>query len=88
MACKLELRPEAAGDFHKLEKATAQRVLKRLKWLSENFDGLKPEPLTGEFKGLMKLRVGNYRILYSADKEKGIITIHVIGHRRDIYKPK
>jgi mRNA interferase RelE/StbE len=35
--------------------------------------------------GLFKLRVGNYRVIYSFDVEALLITIHKIGHRRDIY---
>jgi mRNA interferase RelE/StbE len=43
-------------------------------------------PLRRNLKGLMKLRVGDYRIIYSISKE--IITVEVIkiGHRRDVYE--
>jgi addiction module RelE/StbE family toxin len=42
-------------------------------------------PLRRTLKGLMKLRVGNYRIIYSIKKD--IVTVEVIkiGHRRDVY---
>lgn len=43
-------------------------------------------PLRRNLKGLMKLRVGNYRIIYSIKKD--IVTVEVIkiGHRRDVYE--
>jgi len=43
-------------------------------------------PLRRNLKGLMKLRVGDYRIIYSVDEK--IVTIHVIkiGHRKEIYE--
>lgn len=43
-------------------------------------------PLRKTLKGYMKLRVGDYRVIYSVNKKT--ITVHVIkiGHRRDIYK--
>lgn len=43
-------------------------------------------PLRRTLKGLMKLRVGNYRIIYSIKKD--IVTVEVIkiGHRRDVYE--
>ncbi|MBC7344612.1 MAG: type II toxin-antitoxin system RelE/ParE family toxin, partial [Clostridia bacterium] len=63
-----------------------QRILAKLKWLADNFADLAPEPLGGELKGLFKLRVGSYRVLYSFDREKRVIYVHLIGHRRDIYK--
>lgn len=43
-------------------------------------------PLRRNMKGLMKLRVGDYRIIYSISKE--IVTVYVIkiGHRKDVYR--
>ncbi len=42
-------------------------------------------PLRRGLKGLMKLRVGDYRVIYSIEKE--IVTVQVIkiGHRRHVY---
>ncbi len=42
-------------------------------------------PLRRNLKGLMKLRVSAYRIIYSI--EKTTVTVHVItiGHRREAY---
>ena len=43
-------------------------------------------PLRRNLKGLMKLRVGDYRIIYSIKRE--IVTVEVIkiGHRREVYE--
>jgi mRNA interferase RelE/StbE len=57
--------PEAAEELASLDKSIAERILKKLKWLAENFTNLTPEPLSGGLKGLFKLRVGSYRVLYS-----------------------
>jgi mRNA-degrading endonuclease RelE of RelBE toxin-antitoxin system len=35
---------------------------------AENIVSLIPEPLTGQFEGVFKLRVGDYRVLYTLDK--------------------
>ncbi|WP_193914548.1 type II toxin-antitoxin system RelE family toxin [Desmonostoc muscorum] len=56
-----------------------------MRWLSENFDNLTPQALSADLSGLFKLRVGNYRVIYSFDTEALLITLHKIGHRRDIY---
>ena len=63
--CRVEFLPEASGEFSSLDKAVAQRILKKLKWLAENFEDLTPEPLSGELKGLFKLCVGSCRVFYS-----------------------
>lgn len=43
-------------------------------------------PLRRNLKGLMKLRVGDYRIIYSIQAQT--ITVHVIkiGHRKEVYE--
>jgi len=78
--------PQAGDDLRHLDKPTAQRILHKLKWLSQNFNDLTPEKLTGEFRGFCRLRVGSYRVIYTADREERELVIHLIGHRRDIYK--
>jgi len=42
------------------------------------------KPLTGQFKGLYRLRVGDWRIIYKVDGDK--VTIRSIKLRRDVYK--
>lgn len=43
--------PQATNDLLRLDKPVAQRIANKLKWLSQNFEELMPETLTGEFKG-------------------------------------
>ena len=34
----------------------------------------------------LRLRVGDYRIVYSVDDNRHIVTIIAIGHRREVYR--
>lgn len=43
-------------------------------------------PLRRDLKGLMKLRVGDYRIIYSIEKETVTVYVIKIGHRREVYE--
>ena len=43
-------------------------------------------PLKKNLKGLMKLRVGNYRIVYSIQKRTIMVFVIKIGHRKEVYK--
>lgn len=56
---KIEWTEGAIKDLEKLDKPIAQRILRRLAWFSENFQRIVPEPLTGEFEGTFKLRIGD-----------------------------
>ena len=62
-------------------------ILGRIRWLSEHFDDISPEPLKGKrWRGVYKLRAGDYRALYTINRNKRLLTVHAVGHRRDIYR--
>ena len=80
--------PNAEADLGHLNARDAQRALKKLRWLAENFDAISPEALTGRWQEVFKLRVGNYRILYTYDREKPEIVVHFVRHRREVYRDR
>ena len=43
-------------------------------------------PLTGRYKGLWKYRIGDYRIIYSIEKDRLTIFVLRIRHRKDVYE--
>jgi mRNA interferase RelE/StbE len=83
---QVDFTPVAETDLARLDKPVAQRVLKKIRWLAENFETITPETLTGPWQGVFKLRVGDYRVLYTCDREKQKILVHFIRHRREVYK--
>ncbi len=86
MAWEVQFTQEATDDLRRLDHAVAQRVLRRLRWLGDNFDSVTPDVLSGSLRGLFKLRVGNYRVVYSVDDTAYMLTVHLVGHRRSIYR--
>ena len=83
MSYKIEYKSSVVRDLKKLDKGVAGRILDQLEMdLSENPDG--GQPLTGQFKGLFKYRVGDYRIIYTRTVE-GILVLR-IGHRSKVYR--
>ena len=68
----------------KLPKPEKERVLKAIYQLPEGND---IKELRGKKnKGLYRLRVGDYRIIYSVDNGKLIVYVVDAGNRGDIYK--
>lgn len=85
MTYNVEFTLEAIDSLERLTSAIQERILSKIRWLSENLDNLTPQSLSADLSGLFKLRVGDYRIVYSFDTNKQCITVHKVGHRRDIY---
>jgi mRNA interferase RelE/StbE len=70
-------------DLKKLSKAEVGRILDQI----EQELTKKPESypvLKGQFAGLRKYRIGDYRVIYAL---VGVdIIVLLIGNRRDVYK--
>jgi len=83
---KIEWTEGAVKDLERLDKPIVRRISRRLTWLSNNFQSIVPEPLSGELKGTFKLRIGDWRAVYTMEGET--IVIQFIGHRSEIYRIK
>lgn len=70
-------------QLKKLERPIQLRILKVLERIR-----IRPEKYITKLIGDLgyKLRVGDYRIILDIEKDKLIILILKIGHRRNIYK--
>ena len=83
MAVKVEYKASVAKDLRRLDRPTALRVLGRIEKALVT-EGKKGEPLAGEFAGMYRLRVGEYRVVY-ARTDEGYLVLR-IGHRREVYR--
>ena len=83
MRHRIEFTNKAVEGSESLTATVRERVFKKIHWLGENFDDIGHHALSANLSGLFKLRIGDYRVIYSFDDD--FITIHQIGHRRDIY---
>lgn len=86
MSYRVEFSELANASLKKIDTGMQQRILKKVQWLCENFESITPLPLSADLSGYFKLRVSDYRIIYSFDDEIRIISVERVGHRRDIYK--
>lgn len=82
----VQFTPEAFDDLAGLDTTIARRIAEKIQRLADNFDLIQPEPLIGRYAHLFKLRVGDWRVLYTFDSVQHCITIHVIAHRSKVYK--
>jgi mRNA interferase RelE/StbE len=82
----IRLLKSAIKDLEQLDKVVAKRVVEKMNWLAKNLDEIRPQQLTGELRGLYKLREGDYRVIYEIIRKENLIIVHCIGHRRQIYR--
>jgi mRNA interferase RelE/StbE len=85
MSYRVEFTTKAIRGLESLTSTIQERILRKIRWLCESFDEISPQPLSANLSGLFKLRIGDYRVIYSFDNETQYITVHKVGHRRDIY---
>lgn len=84
MSYSLRIKGSASKSLARLPKPDRLRLI-------EAIDRLREEPLAGgalkgEFSGLRRLRVGNYRIIYEVIREQLTILVVRVGHRREVYR--
>jgi mRNA interferase RelE/StbE len=89
MAWTIEFLPQAAKELDKLDRPTAQRLLRFVR------DRLAPmadpraigEALRGaELGKYWKYRVGDYRLICSIQDQRITIIVVRIGHRGHVYR--
>lgn len=70
--------------FDSLPESAREAVQRKLDEMSARLEQFPHERLQGRPE--LKLRVGDYRVLYEVDLPRGRIYPHYVGHRREIYK--
>jgi mRNA interferase RelE/StbE len=88
LAWKIEFTEEAERDLGDLDRTTQRRILKYV------HERLAPHPdprklgdtLAGPLAGMIRFRVGDYRLLAKADAGKVTILVVKIGNRREVYR--
>jgi mRNA interferase RelE/StbE len=57
MSYQVEFTPEAIAGLRVLTSTIRERLLRKIRWLSENFENLSPQALSADLSGLFKPRV-------------------------------
>ena len=83
---KVEYLELVKDDIINLPKSVKERIKKAI----EKKLAVNPiefgKPLQYSLKGLRRLRVDDYRVIFQIHEEKKIVLVVKIGHRKDIYQ--
>lgn len=80
---RIRFEPNVPAEVRAIEREIAMRILVALHRYAQTGEG-DVKPLSGEFAGLLRLRVGNYRVLF--DETADTITVHRVRDRREAYR--
>ena len=86
---KVIFMPGAEESFKRLDKSVQKRIAQKVDWLAENGDKVIHHPLVSlpeELKGLCRIRIGDYRVIYWVYDDKKEIKIYEIEHRSKDYQ--
>ena len=70
--------------FQKFDSSVQKRILAKINWLGEHHGDTSVIRMKHELKGLYKLRIGDYRLLYSVRED--MLIIEDVGHRSEVYE--
>ena len=84
MPYRIELRPAAARQLRKLDPPTARRIQGAIALLADDPRPPASRPLTG--RPAWRVRVGDYRVIYTIQDDRLLIVVVTLGHRRDVYR--
>jgi len=81
---RVEVRPAALRALRKLDPTVRPRIEGAIALLAEDPRPPASRPLTG--RPAYRVRVGDYRIIYTVHDDLLVIIVVTLGHRRDGYR--
>jgi mRNA interferase RelE/StbE len=80
---RVEYKASVAADLAEIHASTARRIVNKIERALRT-EGKSGKALTGEFAGLFRLRVRDYRVIYARTTE-GYLVLR-IGQRETVYE--
>lgn len=74
----------AEKELFRLNKGLGQKIFQKISLLKDDPYSQNSQKLEGN-KGY-RIRIGDYKVVYTIDKENQTILIIKIGHRKEIYR--
>ena len=82
---RLTFTPAAERSFLALPKEPQRRIDQRLLALQDSPRPSGIKALHGD-AGIYRLRVGDYRVLYTVQDKELVVLVIAVGHRREVYR--
>jgi mRNA interferase RelE/StbE len=81
----VDARPRVRKALRQLDPAIRRDILARMRALASDPRPHGVEPLRGH-RPWLRIRAGDYRIIYAVDDDTRLVTVVTVGHRREVYR--
>lgn len=81
----VEISPHAARAFRKLPVPVQHRLTRAILTLEHAPRPVGCKAMAGQ-PGRWRIRVGDYRVIYTVDDGVLLVLVVELGHRRDVYR--
>jgi len=85
MTYKIEYLDSVYEDLESISKSEKIKIKKSIEQKLAHNPIEFGKPLQYSLKGLRRLKVGDYRVIFQVEPEKYVVLIVKIGHRKEIY---
>jgi len=82
---RIEFKRSAERDIRRIQADLIPRILEKVEALRDDPSPRQSLKLSGT-EATYRLRVGDYRVIYSVDTETKTIVVYYIRHRREAYR--
>lgn len=86
MSYRIEWTAPAARELRKLDRPVQRRIVRAVTALGTDPRPSGSKALVGQPAGVMRIRVGDYRVVYEVEDERVIVTVVRVAHRREVYR--
>ncbi len=84
-AYAIEIRPRARRALRQLDPPARKAVARVIDVLATDPRPPGARALTGH-RPYLRVRAGDYRVIYAVDDSARMITVAAVGHRREVYR--
>ena len=82
---QIEFKRSAERDIRRIHPALILRILAKVEALGDDPSPRQSLKLSGT-EATYRLRIGEYRVIYSVDSETKTVVVYYIRHRREAYR--
>ena len=83
---RVELSPAAVRQLRRLDAGARGRVQAVIELLADDPRPPAAKPLAGQPAGTLRVRTGDYRVVYEVHDDRLVVLVLAVGHRSSIYR--